>query len=149
MGSFSVLGILCAALTGLGHARTAAGLTLAAVLLVAAGCRALVPRAPFGPAMLVRSAIAASIGLTAAAAIGGFMLHRVAGGSARPLTLARCLAALVATVALGSRMPWLGVAGTVVEAAAAFAIGLVVLVALGEVGREDLRRVLQVAGRRS
>jgi stage V sporulation protein B len=148
MGSFSVLGILCAALTGLGHARRAAALTLAAVLLVAAGSCLLVPRAPFGPAMLTSSAIAASIGLTTAALIGGFMLHRVAGGSARPLTLVRCLAALAITVVLGSRMPWHGVAGTVVEAAAAFAIGLVVLIALGEVGREDLQRVLQVAGRR-
>jgi stage V sporulation protein B len=148
MGSFSVLGILCAALTGLGHARRSAGLTLVAVALVAAGSVVLVPRAPFGPGMLVSSAIAASIGLTTAAVIGGFMLHRVAGGSARPLTLARCLAALAITVTLGSRIPWLGVAGTVVEAAAAFAIGLVVLIVLGEVGREDLERVLAVAGRR-
>ncbi len=148
MGSFSVLGILCAALTGLGHARRSAWLTALAVALVAAGCRLLVPRAPFGPEMLVSSAIAASIGLTATAVIGGVMLRHEAGAFARPITLARCLAALAITVALGSRMPWMGIAGTVVEAAAALALGLVVLVATGEVGRADLDRVLQVAGRK-
>lgn len=148
MGSFSILGILCAALTSLGKARTAAVLTLGAAILVATGCFVLVPRAAVGPEMLVASATATSVALTAAAGSGAVLLSRAAGGFASALTLVRVLVALLVSVGLGSRLPWIGPAGTVAEVTLVGALGLLVLVALGEVGRADLARILQVAGRR-
>ena len=148
MGSFSVLGITCAALTSLGRARDSAALTLAGLILVAASCSFLVPRASFGPAMLVSSATAASIGLTLTAIAGGVRLRQVAGGFVAPLTVMRGLGTLGICVAVGSRLPWMGKVGTVVEAAALGVLGLVVLVASGEIGREDLARIRQVAGRK-
>ncbi|MFT3766147.1 MAG: oligosaccharide flippase family protein [Minicystis sp.] len=148
MGAFSVLGITCAALTSLGRERESALLTLTAVLLVAAGCSYLVPRAAFGPEMLVKSALATSAALTAAAVVGGIRLAAVAGGFAAPATIARVLASLVVCVLAGSRLPWIGKAGVVVEAGAVFVLGLVVLIALGEVGKQDLARIKQVAGKK-
>jgi len=149
MGAFSVLGITCAALTSLGRERTSAVLTLTAVLLVAAGCSYLVPRAAFGPEMLVKSAFATSLALAAAAVVGGIRLAAVAGGFVAPLTIVRAFVTLVVCITAGSRLPWIGKLGTVVEGAAVFALGLVVLIVLGEVGKQDLARIKQVAGKKA
>ncbi|APR74857.1 Membrane protein implicated in protein export [Minicystis rosea] len=148
MGAFSVLGITCAALTSLGRERESAALTLVAVLLVAVGCFYLVPRAAFGPEMLVKSALATSAALAAVAIVGGIRLSRVAGGFVEKLTLVRALVTLVVCIAAGSRLPWLGKVGTLVEAAALGVLGLVVLIALGEIGKQDLARIKQVAGKK-
>jgi stage V sporulation protein B len=148
MGSFSVLGITCAALTSLGRARDSAALTLAGVILVAVSCSLLVPRAAFGPEMLVTSATATSIALTLTAIVGGVRLRQVAGGFVAPLTVVRALVTLAVCVGVGSRLPWLGKPGTVVEAAAVGVMGLVLLIATGEIGKADLARVKQVAGRK-
>jgi stage V sporulation protein B len=148
MGAFSILGITCAALTSLGQERTSAVLTLTAVILVAAGCSYLVPRAAFGPEMLIKSALATSAALTAAAVVGGVRLASAAGGFATPLTIGRVLVALAVCIAVGSRLPWIGKLGTIVETAAVGLLGLVVLIALGEVGKQDLARIKQVAGKK-
>jgi stage V sporulation protein B len=148
MGAFSVLGITCAALTGLGHERSGAALTFMAVLLIAGGCSYLVPSAPFGPAMLIRSATATTAALTVAAIAGGLRLRAVAGGFAAPLTIVRVLIALLVCVGAGSRLPWLGKAAVPLEAGLIFTLGLVVLIALGEVGKADLARILAVAGKK-
>lgn len=148
MGAFSVLGVTCAALTGLGRERTSAALTLAAVILVAAGCSYAVPRAAFGPDMLVRSAMATSAALTLAAILGGAILSSAAGGFASALTIVRVVGTLAVTILVGSRLPWIGKIGVVFEAAAMFALGLVILVVTGELGKQDLARIKQVAGKK-
>jgi stage V sporulation protein B len=148
LGAFSVLGTTCAALTSLGRERVSAFLTAGAVGLVALGCVALVPRAAFGPEMLLASATAVAGAMTLAAAIGGTLLARTAGGFVAPLTLVRGLVTLGVLVAIGSRMPWLGKLFVPVEAAALFAVGIVVLLVSGELGKDDLAKVMAVAGRK-
>jgi stage V sporulation protein B len=148
MGAFSILGVTCAALTSLGRAVDSALLTLTGVVLIAAGCWIFVPRAELGLPMLVTTATAVTAALAFTAIVGGVRLRAVAGGFAAPLTVARSIAALVACVLVGSRLPWLGKPGTVVEAAAVGAVGLVVLIATGEVGKQDLARIRQVAGKK-
>jgi stage V sporulation protein B len=148
MGAFSVLGVTCAALTGLGRAVDSAVLTAMGVVLIAAGCFVLVPSADFGLPMLAATARAAALGLTLTAVAGGFRLRQVAGGFVRPLTLVRTLAALAACVLSGMYLPWIGKPGAIVEGLAVVGVGVVVLIALGEVGRDDLAKLRAVAGRR-
>ncbi len=155
MGAFAVLGTTCAALTGLGRALDAAALTGLGAALIAAGCTAFVPRATFGLPMLTASATATLAALTATSVAGGLRLRAVAGGFVAPATLARALAALAACAGTGMLMPRLEGAGKVVQVAiagvesiAVVGVGLVVLIALGEVGKEDLARVKAVVRRR-
>jgi stage V sporulation protein B len=148
MGAFSVLGVTSAALTSLGRAVESAALTGLGVTLIASGCEVFVPSAELGLPMLTTTATATACALTLTASVGAIRLRSVAGGFVAPLTLVRSLVALVVCVALGSKLPWIGKAGTVVEAAAVFAAGLAVLVLLREVGRADLDRVLAILGRR-
>lgn len=148
MGAFSVLGTTCAALTSLGRERVSAFLTAGTVGLVALGCVALVPGAPFGPKMLVASATAVAGALALAATVGGLLLARTAGGFVAPKTLVRALATLGILVAVGSRVPWLGKLLVPVEAGALFVVGIVVLIALGEIGKDDLAKIMAVAGRK-
>jgi O-antigen/teichoic acid export membrane protein len=155
MGSLTILGITCAALTSLGRAIDAAALTGLGVALIAAGCSIFVPEAAAGLPMLLTSAAATSVALTLAAVAGGFRLRAVAGGFVAPLTLVRVLVALAACVAAGSHMPavpaankMFEAAGVAIEGLAVVALGLAVLVVTGEVGRADLARLRAVAGRR-
>jgi stage V sporulation protein B len=148
MGSFCVLGIICAALTSLGRPLASFALTATSAALVALACRILVPQAEVGPPMLVASATAASVALTAAAIAGAVVLYRTAGGFAAPATLLRVAVALGISIAVGSRLPWLGKLVAPVEAAGVGLLGLGVLIVLGEVGREDLARVMQVVRRK-
>lgn len=149
MGSFSILGIISAALTSLGRAQDSAALTFVGVVLVAIGSFVFVRRAPFGPSMMVASALSTSAALTLTAVAGAIHLRRVAGGVVAPLTLVRVLGVLVVCIAAGSRLPWIGKVGTVGEVALVGLLGLVLLIVVGEVGKQDLSRIRQVAGKKS
>jgi stage V sporulation protein B len=141
MGSFSILGIICAALTSLKRERLSALLTAATVMLIAIACIVAVPQAAFGPAMLVSSATAASIALTASAAVGSVILLRVAGGFVAPLTVVRVVIAIAVTIVIGMRMPWMGKIAAIGQAAAMAAVYVAVLIVLREVGKADLQTV--------
>jgi len=149
MGAFAILGILSTALTSLRLERVAATLTGVSVALVAAGCVLAVPLAPFGPRMIVHSAIATGAALALAALVSAFVLRRLAGGVVAPLVPLRVALAVAVTVALGSRLPWISKPVVVVEAAALGLVYLVALVLLGELGRADLATLKRVfSGRR-
>ncbi len=148
MGAFAILGIACAALTGLGRATYAMLLTALGVVLIAAGCLVLVPRAALGPAMLVQAATATTGALIVTAVIAGFVLRSVAGAFVAPLSLVRVLIGVAVAIAVGSRLPWIGKPGVIVEVAAVGLLYLVVLTVTGELGKQDLARVRQVVGRR-
>lgn len=148
MGAFAILGIVSAALTSLKRERTTAVLTAATVAMVAAGCLTVIPRAQFGPQMLTYAATVTACVLLTAAVVGGFYLRSVAGGFVRPLTLVRVLIATAVVVILGPSAPWLGKPAVLVEAAAMGAAYLVVLVVLGELGKDDLATVRRALGRR-
>ena len=147
MGSLSVLGISSAVLTSLRRERLAVGVTGAAVAAVAAACWVLVPAAELGNAMLMRTAIATSIGLSVAMVIAAAMVKRVAGGFVPVLTAVRVPIAVGAVVALGWKMPWLGKAAVPVQAAGIAAVYVVALVVLRELGREDLGVLKRALGR--
>jgi stage V sporulation protein B len=148
MGTFAILGITCAALTSLGHERSAAGLTAGTVALVAAACFAIVPGADFGQPMLVATATATSIALALAAVLGGLRLARVARGFVAPLTLLRVGVATATTIALGSRLPWMGKLLVPALALVTAFVYIAVLVALREVGKADLATIRRAFGRR-
>ncbi len=148
MGAFSVVGITCSALTSLGRAVDSAALTLLGVVLIAGGCSLFVPGTAAGLPMLTTTATATAAALTITAIVGGIQLRAVAGGFVAPLTLVRVLAALATCVVVGTALPWIGKPGTIVEGALVAGAGLVVLIATGEVGKADLARVMEVAGRR-
>ena len=149
MGAFSVLGITCAALSGLGKPTAAAMLTALGVTLITSGCVVLIPRAELGPAMLVQAATATSIALVITAAAAGVVLHRTAGGFVSAATVVRVLGALGIAVAAGSRLPWLGKVVVPLEAAAVAALYVVLLVVTRELGPPDLARVRTVLRRKA
>jgi stage V sporulation protein B len=149
MGAFAILGIASAALTSLKRERVAAVLTIAAVILVAGGCIALVPRAEFGSPMLVASAIATGTAMLVLTVVAGFALRGAAGGFVSPLTLARVGAAVALAHLAGRAMPYLGKMFVLVEAIALVALYLVVLVALRELGKADVATLRAALGRRS
>jgi len=148
MGAFSVLGFTSTALTSLGRAVASWLLTAGGVVLVAAGCSVLIPRAELGPAMLEQAATAVTVALTMTSIAASVVLARVAGGFVAPATLLRVLAALGATVLVGSRMPWLGKPAVILEVGLLAGLYLAVLLFLRELGPSDLGRLKQVLGRR-
>jgi stage V sporulation protein B len=148
MGAFSIVGITCSALTSLGNAVDSAVLTLLGVVLIGAGCFVFVPHSAAGLPMLTTTASVTAAALTVTAIAGGIRLRTVAGGFVAPLTFVRVLAALATCVLLGMQLPWISKPVTILEAALVAGAGLVVLIVTGEVGKADLARVMQVAGRR-
>ncbi|MDI1482930.1 lipopolysaccharide biosynthesis protein [Polyangium sp. y55x31] len=147
MGSFAILGISSAALTGLGRERMSATFNALAVCLVALGCVVVTPRFPFGPPMLLGTAISTSIALGLVAVVAATALRREAGAFVAPLSLVRVLVAAAVTVAVGMRLPWLGKPAVLVEGLVTGALYLSVLVVTGELGKKDLALVRKVLGK--
>ena len=147
MGSLSVLGISCAALTSLRRERLAVAVTCTAVAVVAIACRLLVPAAQLGNEMLVRTAIATTIGLSVAMVIAAVLVTRVAGGFVPVLTAVRVPIAIAAVVALGWKMPWLGKVAVPVQAVGIGVAYVIALAVLREIGREDVALVKRALGR--
>lgn len=147
MGTLSVLGICSAVLTSLKREVAAAALTITAVALVGIGCSAALGRAELGNGMLTATAIATSAGLGAAMLIGAVLVKRAAGGFVPVLTAVRVPVAIAAAVAAGWKMPWLGKVAVVPQAAVIGLVYLAVLVALREVGKDDLAMVGRVLRR--
>ena len=123
-------------------------LTGTAAVCVAVGCLIAVPRAPFGPQMLVHSAIANGAALLVAALAAAVLLRFVAGDVVAKGVPLRVVAAIALTVALGTRLPWLGKLFVPVEAAGLGLVYLALLALFGELGRADLATLKQAFGRR-
>lgn len=147
MGAFAILGISGAALTGLGRERISAAFNALAVMLVAAGCTLVTTRASFGPDMLMHTAISTSIAMLLVAFVAAIALYREAHAFVAPLSLGRVALAVAVTVALGSRLPWLGKLFVPAVAIVPAAIYFVVLVVTGELGKQDLSMVKKVLGK--
>ncbi len=137
MGGLAMLGIACAALTSLGRERVVVAINALAVALVVGAASTLVPRAPFGPSMLVASATGTTVGLGVAAALALLAVRATASRGLPLLTLVRVGGAVALVVWLGSHAPWLGKLGTLALAAGLGLAYLVLLVATGELGRAE------------
>jgi stage V sporulation protein B len=146
-GAFAIFGIETTVLVSLSRERMNAVLTFAAMLLVGVLCWVLVPSAAFDRTLLVRTAIATSTALGAAALAGAFFVRRTAGAFAPPKTLVRTAVATGAAIAVASVMPWLGHLLVPIEAALVVGVYVAVSIALGELTRADLAMVRNVLGR--
>lgn len=147
-GAFSMLGIATTVLTSLGRERTAALVTLGAVVAVAAACALLVPGADFGHDQLLRSAEASGGALAVTLVVAGLIVRARTGAFVPPATAVRVLAALASCVALGFFMPRVGRLVTPVAAAAVALAYVVVLVVTRELGKTDLDLVKGIVRRK-
>jgi len=139
--AFAMTAIATTVLTSIGHERTAALVTLGAVLAVAAACTGLVPQAQFGHAQLLRSAQASGGALLATLAVAGLLVHRKAGAFVPAATIARVGIALAACVALGFFTPRFGRIVTPLVAAVVAVAYFGVLLLSREIGADDLGMV--------
>jgi stage V sporulation protein B len=147
--AFAMLGIATTVLTSLGRERTAALLTLAAVLAVAGACAAFVPGADFGHAQLVRSAQASGGALAATLLIAGTIVRTRAGAFVPLATGVRTGLALAVCVGLGLVMPRVGRLVTPLVALAVGAAYVALLVVTRELGAADLAMIRTLASRKA
>jgi stage V sporulation protein B len=140
-GAFTMLGIATTVLTSLGRERSAAVVTLGAVVAVALACVLLVSGAPFGHTQLIRSAEATGVAMAVSLVIAGTLVRAHAGAFVPLTTAARVGIALAACTALGFVMPCFGRLATPLVALAVAAIYGGLLVITGEVSRADLAMV--------
>ncbi len=139
--AFAMLGIATTVLTSLGRERTAALLTLAAVIAVAGACGALVPEAQFGHAQLIRSAQACGGALAVTLVVAGVIVRVRTGAFVPAATAARTGLALMACVGLGLFVPRVGRLVTPVLALAVGAMYVALLVVMREIGPGDLAMI--------
>ena len=151
LGSFAIFGVLVTVLTSLGHERTSALLTIMALAFIVVACVIVVPGAPFGGALLMRTAIGTACGLGLATLLAAAAVRKVAGAVVPLATLARVggsvAASVIAARFLAASMPsgklvtlalW-GIVGTLY-------IGL--LAATRELDRADFARISRLIRKR-
>jgi stage V sporulation protein B len=143
--AFAMLGVATTILTSLGQERTAALLTLAAVIAVAAACTAFVPAAELGREQLVRSAQASGGALAATLLVGGTIVRAKTGAFIRAATVLRTMTALGACVALGFVLPHVGRLVTPLLATAVAAVYVTLLVVTREIGGTDVAMIRALA----
>lgn len=147
-GAFAVFGILATVLTSLKAERASATITFVAFALVATLGALLLRGQAFGSDLLLRTALATSIGLVVAAVIAAVLVHRLAGGVAPVATLIRVLGAAAATIVLGRLWSPDGKVLTVVASAALASMNLALLAATRELGKSDIEHVRALFGKR-
>jgi stage V sporulation protein B len=148
-GAFASLGVLTAVLNSLGREKASAAMTAFAFVLIVVLSFAHVSGAPFGEAILYRTAVSTSAGLVVATLGAAALVHRTAGAVVAPLTLARVLAALAAAVALARLLPAGGRLVTIVQALLVMAVYVASLAILREVGARDAATLRQIIGRKT
>lgn len=147
-GAFAIFYVETTVLTSLGRERIGALLTWVAVGLIAGLCWIAGASATDGVQLLERTAAATTVALAIASVAGAFLVRKVAGAFAAPLTLVRVFIALAVTVIAGTRVPWLGKLIVIPEAGIMALIALILLVAMREIGRDDVAMVRNVIARR-
>ena len=139
--AFAMLGVATTVLTSLGREKTAALITLAAVIAVAAACTALVPGAELGRTQLVRSTQASGGALVATLIVAAAVVRAKTGAFVPAATVLRTATALGACFALGFFTPHVGRLVTPLLALAVGAVYVALLAITGEVGASDLSAI--------
>ncbi len=147
-GAFAVFGILTTVLTSLKRERLSAAITGFSVLSVVGSGVFLLHGQPFDDRLLLRTAIATSLGLLLATGVAALAVYRVAGGLASPLTLLRVLVALAVTVSTGRLLAPETPVGTVLFSLVLAMLYFGTLTILRELSVRDLDHVNAVLGRR-
>lgn len=146
--AFAMLGLATTILVSLGRERTALALTSLALALLVTACAVLIPAASFGASQLLATATATSVALAGALAVGAFRARRVAGAFVPWRTALRVGACVAGAFALGNVTPVFSKLVTPLAALAVVIAYLAVLVATGELGKQDLALVLSIVRRR-
>lgn len=145
LGAFALLGVITTAQNGLGAARESSrGITVAFVLVVAL-CFAATRGVRLGEDLLVRTALATATGLFVATLFAFAQLRRVAGKILEGGLLLRTLSAAGIACAVGWAIPERGLVLTLGGSVATGAVYLGVLIALRELGTDDLERLRALA----
>jgi stage V sporulation protein B len=147
-GAFAMLGIATTVLTSLGRERTAALLTLAAVVAVGGACVVFVPEAQLGHTQLVRSAQASGAALAATLVIAGAIVRARTGAFVPAATAARTGLALAACLGLGLVVPPVGRLVTPLLALTVGVVYVAFLMATREIGAADLATVRALASKK-
>ena len=143
-GAFAIFGVLTTALTSLKQEKRSAWITGLAFLLVATTGCLLLRGQPFGTGLLIRTAIATSVGLVAATFVAAYNVKRTAGGVVELPTLLKVVVAIAITVTLGRIWTPTGKLLTLGAAAVLAMIHMALLIVMREVTRADLNQVLIV-----
>lgn len=146
--SLAILGVASAALASLRHERLSMALSWIAVGLVTGTVLLTRTSDAFGPALLKSTAYAAAGAMTVAAVIGSLFLWRASGAFVKPLSFIRIVVATGVSVAAGSFMPWAGKLIVPIQAGAIGVVYVALLIATGELGKNDLALVKNVLARR-
>ncbi len=147
-GAFAIFGVLTAVLNSLKRERAAMLATAVAVGLVVATAVSIVPGTEFGPSILERTALSTSVGLAAATVATVVLVYRTAGTVVSPLSAARVIGAMAATIVIARQLPVGGKMATIGFSAVVGAIYVVLLLVTGELGRADLESVKAIVARR-
>ncbi|HEY5954999.1 MAG TPA: lipopolysaccharide biosynthesis protein [Polyangiaceae bacterium] len=141
-GAFALFGILTTVLTSLKAERASAATTAVAFALVAILGAGLLKNQGFGAHLLMRTAVATSVGLLLATLIAAVLVRRRAGGVVAFPTLLRTLMAAAATVGLGRCWSPEGKVMTIAAAAALAAANITILIATRELTKRDWQQIL-------
>jgi Na+-driven multidrug efflux pump len=147
LGGFAIFGILVTVLNSLGRERAAMVLTAASFALIGALCWLFVRGQPFGPELLLRTALAAATGHLIAALCAAVLVKRRTGAVVHPWSLIRVLLALGFSATVGYLLPDRGKLMTIVFSLLVALLYLGLLTVLRELGRRDLELVLRVVRR--
>jgi len=147
-GAFAIFGILTTVLVSLKAERQSAIITGIAFGLVATLGTLLLRGEPFGATLLLRTAIATSIGLVLATLIASHYVHCIAGGVIGVKTLMRVFLIVTVTIAAGRLWSPTGKVATVLAAAILVTMNLALLVITRELTGRDLGHVLTLFGKR-
>lgn len=147
-GAFAIFGILTTVLVSLKAEKASAVITGVAFALVAVQGAAMLEGQSFGAHLLMRTAIATSVGLILATLSAGSYVHRIAGGVVATKTLVRVIAVAGVTTIVGRLWTPTGKLVSILAAAGLVAMYLGLLTATRELTGRDLGYVRALFGKR-
>ncbi len=147
--AFTMVGIATTVLTSTGRERTAALVTLGAVIAVACACSVLVPGSTVGAAQLIRSAQATGLALAVTLVVAGAIVHAKTGAFVPLATAGRVIVAVGLCFELGFILPRVGRLATPVVAALVAILYAAILVATRELRGTDLALVRAVGAKKA
>ena len=148
LGLFAIFGILTTVLNSLGRERWATGLTAAAFAAIALLCFVIVRGHTFGNELLLRTAMATTVGHLFATLGAALLVRKTAGGVVSLVTVVRVAACVAVCVAVGRHLPDAGKLATLAYSAGLALLYALLLVVTRELSRTDLGRALSLVGKR-
>lgn len=142
--AFAMLGLATTILVSLGKERRALTLTALALFLLVASCAVMIPQASFGLPQLRASAIAAGSALAVALAIATVGARRAAGAFIPWKTALRVGTCVALAAVAGGYIPVFSKLLTLLVAPLVALTYVVLLAALGELGKKDVAIVLAI-----